>query len=144
MTDYMVTGLIRRRAELAGKVEALHSELSQTLRDLDAIDRAIMVIDPNVQIEAIRPKAFRPPADWSKKGQMARMVLNILRQAVEPLTTREIALQMLVERAMDAEDRKLLNLMTKRVATSLRYQRDQGRALSQDGPGPYALWELAR
>jgi hypothetical protein len=37
--------------------------------------------------------------DWSNRGQMTRIVLSILRQASEPLTTRDIALELLIERA---------------------------------------------
>ena len=75
---------------------------------------------------------------------MARLVLSILRTAKEPLTTREIAAQMLLERAMDADDVPMLRTMTKRVAAGLRDQRDKGRVVSEDGPGTYQLWEVLR
>lgn len=75
---------------------------------------------------------FRPPNDWSKRGQMSRLVLSILRTAKEPLTSREIAAQMLLERAMDAEDVKMLRGMTKRVSTALRDM--NSHAISTTGP----------
>jgi hypothetical protein len=37
--------------------------------------------------------------------------------------TRDIALQLLVERALDKNDQRLLRLMTKRVVVALRGQR---------------------
>jgi hypothetical protein len=95
-----------------------------------------------MELDAIRPKAFRPPDDWAKRGQMARLVLSILRTSKEPLTTREIAAQMLLERAMDAEDQRMLRTMTKRVGVALRDQRDKGRAVSVDGPGQFQLWQV--
>jgi len=144
MTDYMVTGLVKRRADLAGEVARTHDRLRQLVNDLDAIDRVLRIVAPDMEVEAIRPKAFRPPDDWSKRGQMSRLVLSILRQAKEPLTSREIAAQMLLERAMDAEDVKMLRIMTKRVSTALRDQRDRGTVRSEQGPGTYALWEVAR
>ena len=42
---------------------------------------------------------------------MTRICLSILRQAAEPLTSRDIALQLLVERALDRNDQRLLRLM---------------------------------
>lgn len=45
---------------------------------------------------------------------MSRIILSVLRQAAEPLTTRDIALQLLVEQALDRSDQRLLRLMTKR------------------------------
>lgn len=97
-----------------------------------------------MEIEAIRPKAFRPPDDWSKRGQMSRLVPSILRQSKEPLTSREIAAQMLLERALDTSDTRMLRTMTKRVSAALREQRDKGRAVSEDGPGTYQLWQVCR
>jgi len=42
---------------------------------------------------------------------MSRMILSILRTAKEPMTTREIATRMILERGL-AMDRKLLLLMS--------------------------------
>ncbi len=75
---------------------------------------------------------------------MTRIVLSIIRQAAEPLTTRDIARQLLVERALDKKDQKLLRLMNKRVGVALRLQRETGVARCDQGPGQYMLWEIAR
>ena len=142
MTDYVVTGLVAKRAELAGELERTHDRLRQLVNDLEHLDATLRLVAPDMVVEAIRPKAFRPPDDWSKRGQMSRLVLSILRQSKEPLTSREIAAQMLLERAMDTEDVKMLRIMTKRVASALREQRDRGRIGSVEGPGNYLLWQV--
>lgn len=144
MTDYMVTGLAKKRGELAGEIDATHERLRELVNQLEHIDATLRIVAPDMVVEAIRPKAFRPPEDWSKRGQMSRLVLSILRTADEPLTTREIAAQMLLERAMDTTDQRMLRTMTKRVACALRDQRDKGRARSEDGPGTYQLWQIIR
>ena len=89
----MVTGLVKKRAELAGEVERTHERLRQLVNDLGSIDATLRIVAPDMVVDAIRPKAFRPPADWSHRGQMSRLVLSILRTSKEPLTTREIAAQ---------------------------------------------------
>ena len=144
MTDYVLLGLVKRRAELAGEVEALHEKLSGLLRALESLDATILQFDPGHQVEAIRPKAFRPPKDWSNRGQMSRVALSILRQAAEPLTSRDVALELLVSRALDRDDQKLLRLMTKRVGVALRHQADNGVVRKLPGPGQFVLWEVAR
>ncbi|NOZ32701.1 MAG: hypothetical protein GXP01_06430 [Alphaproteobacteria bacterium] len=140
----VIYALVKKRAQLAGEIEATHERLSEMLRDMENIDQTLVIFDPQYQVEAIKPKAFRPPKDWSNRGEMSRIILSILRQAAEPLTTRDIALQMLVERALDKSDRRLLRLMTKRVAVALRHQRDAGRAECEQGPGQYNLWRVAQ
>jgi hypothetical protein len=47
--------------------------------------------------------------------------LSILRQAAEAITSRDIALELLVIRALDKDDQKLLALMTKRIGVALAY-----------------------
>ena len=84
------------------------------------------MFDPAYEVASIKPKAFRSPADWSKRGKMTRPILGILRKATEPLTSRDIALQLTAERALDTADYKLLRLMTKRVGDALRGLRDKG------------------
>ena len=100
-TAFVVAGLMKRRAELAGDIEAAHEALRRMVQDLENLDATILQFDPAFQIEAIRPKAFRPPKDWANRGEMIRIVLSILRQASEPLTARDIAYQLLTERALN-------------------------------------------
>ena len=75
---------------------------------------------------------------------MTKTVLSILRQASEPMTSRDIALEMLVTRALDKDDQKLLALMTKRVGVTLRLQRLNAVVRSSSGPGQYMVWEICR
>ncbi len=142
--SHVISALVKRRAELAGQIEATHEALRKMVLDLENLDATIQQFDPNYQVEAIRPKAFRPPKDWSNRGQMSRIILSILRQAAEPLTTRDIALQLLVERALDKNDLRLLRLMTKRVGVALRDRRTTGAVTSEQGPGQYMLWRINR
>ena len=59
MTDYVVTGLVKRRAEIAGQIEAIHEQLKKLLADLEAVDAALGVFDPSIACEQIKPKALR-------------------------------------------------------------------------------------
>jgi hypothetical protein len=141
---HVITALVKKRALLAGNIENAHAQLRQMVMDLENLDNTLRLFDPDYQVEAIKPKAFRPPKDWSNRGEMTRIVLSILRQAAEPLTTRDIALQLLLERALDKDDQRLLRLMTKRVGVALRAQRGNGVVRSEQGPGQYMLWAISR
>ena len=89
-------------------------------------------------------KAWDVSIDWAHRGEMTRAVLSILRQAVEPMTSRDIAMEMLIPRALNKDDQKLLALMVKRVGVALRLQRINGTVRSANGPGQFMLWEIAR
>jgi hypothetical protein len=140
----VLAGLIKRRAQLAGDIEAAHEALRRMVLDLENLDATILQFDPGYRVESIRPKAFRPPKDWANRGEMTRICLSVLRQASEPLTSRDIAYQLLTERALNRDDQRLLRVMRSRVATALRLQRDKGVVKSAQGPGQYILWEINR
>jgi hypothetical protein len=142
MNEHVLIGLVKRRAQLAGDIELTHEALRKMVLDLESLDATIVQFDPDFRVETIKPKAFRPPKEWSNRGQMSRIILSVLRQASEPLTTRDIALQLLVERALDKSDLRLLRLMTKRVGVALRGQKENGVVRCHQGPGQYMLWEI--
>lgn len=140
----MVEGLAKKRAQVAGEIERTHEALRKLAADLEHIDATLRIVAPDMAVEAIKSKVFRPPADWSKRGEMARMVLSILRTARAPMTTREIAERMVVERGLQA-DTAALNSMGKRVACCLRRQRELGRASSTEGDaGFWGLWQIVK
>lgn len=140
---HVITALARKRAELSGDIATAQTKLRQMVLDLERLDATLLMFDPDYRIEAIKPKAFRPPEDWSKRGQMTRIVLGILRQSTEPLTARDVALQLIAERALEPTD-KMVRLMTKRCGVALRGQRDKGAVQSTEGPGMSVLWAIQK
>lgn len=141
---HVITALVKRRAELSGDIITTQAKLQQMILDLEHLDKTLLMFDPDYRVETIKPKAFRPPEDWSKRGQMTRLILGILRQAAEPLCSRDIAVQLMAERALDQSDERLTRLMTKRVGVALRGMRDRGIASSHEGVGMLILWEISQ
>lgn len=60
------------------------------------------------------------------------------------MSLRSCGLLLLIERALDKSDQRLLRLMTMRVGVALRGQRQNGLVRCDQGPGQYMLWEIAR
>lgn len=102
------------------------------------------LFDRDYQVETIKPKVLIPAKDWRNRSQMSRIILSVLGQAAESLTTHDIAVQLLIEHALDSQDREMLRLMTKRVGVALRGQRKHGVVHSEQGPGRYVLWNIVR
>jgi hypothetical protein len=70
----------------------------------------------------------------------------LARQAKEPMTTRQLALQVMAARGLNTDDAALVVNITRRVGASLRSYRDNGtiRSLKDGRYGKYDLWEIAR
>jgi hypothetical protein len=88
--------------------------------DLENFDATIVQFDTDFRVQS---EAFRPPKDGDSAVQMSWIILSILRRAAAPLTACDLALELLIERALDNYLR-LLRLMTKTVGVALRGQRE--------------------
>jgi len=140
----IINGLVTRRSELAGELEHTQGRVKQLVTDLENLDATIRLFDADYRVEAIKPKGFRPPSDWANRGEMSRIILDVLRQAAEPLTSQDIAKELIATRGLDAGDTKLLRKMTKRCGVALRHQRDNGLVRSQQAEGMFMVWEVVR
>lgn len=143
LSNPVLSGLVRKRAELAGEVDALRARLAAIAADIGHLDATIRLFDPDYDLASIRPKRPRGP-DVARPGEMSRFVLGVLRDATEPVPTPVIAARLMAERGTDGQDRKLVRNVTKRVCMALRHQERRGAVRSRPGPGRVALWEVAR
>jgi hypothetical protein len=143
MTDYLLEGLKRTRAEITGEIAKCQARLTKLGTDLEHVDGVLAVIAPDFVAESVLPKIFTPPASWSKRGEMSRAVLSILRVAKGPLNTREIAAMLVSQRGLEASG-EILNIMTRRVACALRDKRDKGLVRSLEESGLWLQWEIVR
>ena len=88
MNAFVVRGLIKRRAELAGEIERTHEALRKMVLDPENLDAMILQFEPDFRV-GIKPKAFRPPKDWSNRGQMTRLVDSMYRSRAQSITSME-------------------------------------------------------
>src|SRR5690242_1293764 len=138
---FAISALVRKRAELAGMIELRRTELDALTANLGHLDATLRLFDPEIRLDAIRPKAPRPAADPGRPEITTRMVLDVMRRAGEPLSAKEIATRLLDEMGA-AADAKLMRHAAERVGEALRKQRAKGVAACEPGPGGRGLWRL--
>ena len=125
MTGYVLTGLVKRRAELSGEGDMLRAKLAKITIDLGHLDAVIRQFNPEYDMATIRPKRPRS-SDAARPEEMSRFVLDVLRKAVEPMGTPAIAVLLMAERGIDGKDRKLVRNLTKCVGMALGHQEKRG------------------
>ena len=140
MTDYVLAGLTKRRAELSGEAETLRSRLAQIATDVGYLDAVIRQFDPDYDLGTIRPKRARSD-DAAGRGEISRFILQVLREATEPVATHDVARRLMVERGQDTEDRRLVKLTMKRVGMAFSRQKALGTVRAIQGVGAVTLWE---
>ena len=88
---HIISALRKKRAELAGEVVTAQLRRGKLRDDLDAIDRTLRVFDPHQHPEKIRPVVKRKGDKLFAYGECTRAILNVLRDAPEPLTVDQVA-----------------------------------------------------
>lgn len=143
MSDIALEALKRKRAEITGEIARCHADLARLSNDLEHLDGTLRLFAPNFVAESVLPKVFVPPKSWSKRGEMSRAVLSILRVSKGPLSTREIADMIVHQRGLE-RDTGILNIMTRRVGHVLRDRRAAGVVRSIEETGLWLQWEIVR
>ena len=133
-----MAGLIAKRAELVKLRDRLGADIRAIVVDIDHLEAAIRIFDPENTPEARKRYAAMHRAP---KGQSMRFVLASLRTADRPLTSRELALAWCRDRSLDAKDSTVVTI-TKRIGATLRALMDKG-VVAQDGHlGGLVGWRL--
>lgn len=78
------------------------------------------------------------------KGEISRLILTLLREAGEPLPTREIIRCSMEARGLNVADKGLYELMREQIGASLRGMRNRGRVVSGGGRPKAALKGVRR
>lgn len=134
---------MRKRAEIAGKIEHTQVALKELVCDLDAVDATIRLFDPDADLGMIRPKPVAPRFQ-TFRGEMNRFVLGSLRTATAPITSIEVALKVCEARGINPTDNRAVIIIRKRVSACLWKLGERGRARSVPMEGDYKGWELIR
>ena len=88
---HVISALRKKRAEIAGEVVTAQLRLGKLRDDLDAVDRTLRVFDPKQHPEKIRPVVKRKGDRLFAYGECTRAILNVLRDASEPMTVDQVA-----------------------------------------------------
>jgi hypothetical protein len=105
MAEPHVIGALRnKRAELAGMLRQLEQQLEQQRANLAHVDATMRLFDPDIRPKDIRPKQPRARNAWFRPGECLRLIYDELREAAQPVTTRELAERLMRVKAIPAAD----------------------------------------
>ena len=141
VTTHAITALRDKRGELSGQIDALQDQLRQAFIDMDHIDAALRMFQPDIELEEIKPKPL-PPRHRAFKGQVTRAILTMLRKE-GAMDARAITLRLMAERELNLNDAGLQKAMHKRIGAALRNLRERTLVVSEAGSKGLLLWSVA-
>jgi len=141
----VVHALIKKRAEIAGRIEAIHAEAARLVAELDHLDSAIRIFDPKIVHEDLPVKTL-PAPNAAFRGEFARSLLEMLRGQQRWQTTFELTVKVMIQRRMNEGDIALRRRVQARVGQALaRLRDDKGVVASRKmGAGALLAWRITK
>lgn len=139
-----VIGLIAKNKELTMLRDKYRAEIKKLTVHIDHLDAAIRLFDPNAETYAMKAyvQTKRIP-----KGKLKHFLLSTLREAAEPMTSRQLAILWAQECGLDQSE-QAINETRKKITACIKENVRQGliESVGQttgDGAfGPYKLWQI--
>lgn len=141
---HVISALTQKRAELSGKIKQLRTEIEGLEDQLDHIDGAIKIFDPNYDLRGIRPRMKREKNSWFDHGELPRLILDAMREAKSAITKRAIFEAILHKKGLtvDSDDEKAIQ---KAIDKRLRTLEEEGTVIKSDEKesSNANLWSIA-
>ena len=138
----IVSGLVTKRSELAGEVKHHRRELQRLADELGHVDATIRLFDPSYDLGAIRVRQRSHRHQWFGQGECQRLVLEILREAVEPLSGNALTHALLVHKGLE-HHREAPAQVKKTASAVLRRLLAKGVVRHSTRPDGTRVWALS-
>jgi hypothetical protein len=106
----VISTLERKYAQLLG--DQVKSPSPSLKRDAAHIVAVIQMFAPEWTGAAVRPVVMKKRSRWGKRGTGIRAAVTVLKEAVEPMSAREIAIEVMLRRGQpDAPNHEIVQIM---------------------------------
>jgi hypothetical protein len=121
---HVISALRDKRSELAGIVSRLEHQLLAHRASLTHVDATMLLFDPDSRPQEIRPRRQRARNSWFRPGECLRLIYDVLRDAPQPVATRELTERIMQVKAIPATDDRRRELIQKTICGSLARAKD--------------------
>jgi len=131
--ELQVIGALRdKRTELVGLIGSLEQQLADRRVSLTHLDGTLRLFDPNLLLPDTDPQQ-RERVSWFRSGECLRAIYDVLREASQPLTTRDVARHIIAVKGLTVADDRTQALVQKTILASLSRAKSTIERLELDG-----------
>jgi hypothetical protein len=135
---YALSALRNKRASLASDIVQLERQLRHCRESLVHVDATLRLLDPQAEPESIPNKRPVKRIKLFRQGELGRLKLDVLRQATEPVSTRDVTSAVLHAGGHGEDARRAL---APRVRGNLAYINNRRKVVKTDTTEG-GLWSL--
>ena len=134
MSQATIKSLAAKRLELVKQIEEHQAAIRQMNSDIDSIDAALRLFGaPIKKHETVYPKY---------RKELARMVMEMLREAGGSMTSQALAEKVLLARHVSPDDAELVKAIQARVRGCLTHYREKGLLVSRENVHSQLEWSI--
>jgi len=134
------SGLLSKRGDLFNEAEAITERLAEIKNDLKALDKTLRLVGYKGDLDGIMPRQRRNVIFG--QGELLGALMLELRHAERPLTSRELAQNVLATSGDDIRDRRAVGDLTRRISKCLRVQREKGVVIGKQDESRTIQWVM--
>lgn len=144
--SHVVLGLVAKRSELSGQYRQHQEAMQELVAAISSIDTAIKLFNPDYDLRTIKTKVPKHTTKWLEHGEASRFILNTLRAASTPLSTRQLGEAMVKYKGLTINGSKEWDLALKPVLSAAQRLAKKGtiKMVGRVGDFPRGamIWEL--
>jgi hypothetical protein len=139
---HIISGLVTKRAEIDGKIIARLAEIKDLKQVLHHLDRTIKVFSPEFDLRTIRATRTNTRNALFAHGEAQRLVLGVMRECGEAMTSRQIADAIIERKGFEALSSTITQVQKDVSNTLRRLERKEVVELS-DNNDAILHWRIA-
>lgn len=137
--DHTISGLLRKRDEMMGEMQAHREAMGALHNDIEAIDRVLGAMGYVGDLEARTGRPNRLVIFY--RNELRQWLLRELRGG-EALSSRDLAERICSAEGKDIHDKRMICDVTRRVSKALRLLRDRGVVVGEKDKGRRFVWRM--
>jgi hypothetical protein len=138
---FVISGLRKKRARIAGEIEAYERRIAPLRETLAQLDAALLIFQPGADPELIRSIMPMRRCLQFRHGEQRRLCLAALRKG--PATARQVCEHAMRAKGMDVDDAPLRRAITEQVRVALARLAVRGVARKVID-APEVWWEVVQ
>jgi len=140
--SHVVSGLVEKRAEIAGLIVHHKQQLDSLGGLLGHLDATLKLFSPEIDLRTLHVKQHRRRNIYFGHGQLYRFILDALRHTGVPMTCRDLAERAILIKSLDSSPDSLIGIQNT-IQPTLKNLVVKG--ILVDGPmqGAHRTWTIA-
>jgi hypothetical protein len=140
--SHVVSGLVSKRAEVAGQIASHKTEIARLQGALSHLDGSIKLFAPEFDLRTVNAKRTNKRNIYFKRGEAQRMTLDAMREEGRPLNSREITDRLLKSKGIES-NALLVGRIQKNVIAILHRQDGHLVRQVEGGESSVMQWVIA-